>query len=289
MNFSPTRAVPAVPRCQAVAVLVDGENISAAQADSILSRAGEIGPLTVLRVYGDARRLGAWHEQADFRLIHAHSGKNVTDMLLAIEAVELSYCGAVDGFVLASNDRDFAPLAQSLRARGFPVLGLTGAKAPAAFVRACTSTASLTAPEPVAPAPGLAQSARDLLSVTPMHPNTLLQVLRSAGFTLPDDEHERHRLLKAAIPELMVSGSGIDKRLYLALPAPAPAPLNNAILALLAKGPQSPGGLGKWLKEKGLDRPDPTVPWSTYLARHLPQITITGTGNDTRFALASKP
>lgn len=305
MDFSPNRAVPAAARCQAVALLVDGENIAAAQADRILSLARNLGTLTVLRVYGDARRLGAWHERPDFRLMHAHSGKNVTDMLLAIEAVELSYSGSVDGFVLASNDRDFAPLAQALRARGFPVLGLAGAKVPDAFLRACSATACLTAPDQK-PAPprqlarpdaqseaAIAQAARTLLLRSPMDPAAFGHAMQAAGHTLPDGYARWRSFLRAKIADFAITGSGNTTLLQVTSrtqtpPAAALSALDAEILALITKAPQTPLTLGKHLKARNLVRAAPNTPWAKYLASKLPQITITGTGNDTRFTLESK-
>ena len=47
--------------------------------------------------------------------MHAGTGKNASDLLLALDAVELALRGDVDHFVIASSDGDFSHLALRLR------------------------------------------------------------------------------------------------------------------------------------------------------------------------------
>lgn len=89
MNISaPAPCVPFSERaasCRAVALLVDGENVPCDFAGPLIAHARKtLGPITVLRVYGDATRLNGWREAAGYRLVHAHAGKNVADMLLTV-------------------------------------------------------------------------------------------------------------------------------------------------------------------------------------------------------------
>ena len=211
---------PLLRACRAVALLIDGQNLPATLAPSALTAARSLGPLAVRRVYGDARSLGAWHDVPGLRVQHAHAGKNVTDMLMTIEAMELAFDGQVDGFALASADRDFAPLAQALRARGFPVLALVGGQAPAEFVESCTAMVRLTAPRtPPAPVPETLEScARTLLGKAPLHPKDFAQALKGKGFAKPADSASWSAWAKATFPGLTVTGQGDDKRLSLPRP-----------------------------------------------------------------------
>ena len=72
-----------------VAVLVDGDNFSGKHAALILKVAKDMGDPTVVRVYADAQRQSDWHKVVGFRLIHAGTGKNASDLLLVIDAMEL--------------------------------------------------------------------------------------------------------------------------------------------------------------------------------------------------------
>lgn len=52
------------------------------------------------------------------RFVHSGIGKNATDMLICIEALDLLARGAVRGIILATSDGDFTHLALHLRERG---------------------------------------------------------------------------------------------------------------------------------------------------------------------------
>ncbi|SNS24656.1 NYN domain-containing protein [Tropicimonas sediminicola] len=120
-----------------VALLIDGDNISADHAPEILRLARKAGELRILRVYGDACKLPKWDAVPGLRMVHSGRGKNATDMLLAIEAMEIAFAGACGTVVLVSSDGDFTHLAQHLRERGVAVLGIGEAKAPESFRRSC--------------------------------------------------------------------------------------------------------------------------------------------------------
>lgn len=127
-----------------VAVLVDGENIPADHAGTLLALGQQHGPTTIRRVYGNAKILPKWDAAAGFRLIHSGTGKNATDMLLCIEAMQLAQEGGVGTFVIASSDRDFTHLAHHLRERGFTVMGLGSAAVQNTFGAACSAFTPLT-------------------------------------------------------------------------------------------------------------------------------------------------
>lgn len=120
-----------------VAVLVDGDNISARYAGRVLSEARTWGRIDVARVYVAAGE-SAWLSMPGYRAIYASCGKNSTDMLLCIDAMELELVGGIEAFVLVTSDRDYTHLALRLRERGLAVLGLGEAKAPEEFRLACS-------------------------------------------------------------------------------------------------------------------------------------------------------
>lgn len=121
-----------------VALLIDGENISARLAGKIVLAASKFGQLVVRRVYGDVCGAQNWSSTSGFKLVHTRAGKNSADILLSIDAVELSHTGVVERFVVASSDGDFCHISDHLRERGFDVFGIGEHKAPAGFRDACT-------------------------------------------------------------------------------------------------------------------------------------------------------
>ena len=121
-----------------VAVFVDGDNVSPGYSPWVLQRAGKLGRVDVARVYADAAHFPAWSVKAGFRVIHAGSGKNATDILLCMDAVEVALLSTFESFVIATSDRDFTHLAQRLRERGSVVLGLGESKCHDAFRGACS-------------------------------------------------------------------------------------------------------------------------------------------------------
>ena len=157
-----------------VAVLVDGDNIGADHATAIAANGAALGAVVARRVYGNVHLLPRWDAQPGFRIIHAGSGKNATDMLLVIEALDLAHRQAAEAFVIATSDRDFSHLAHHLRERGAHVLGLGEAKAPDGFRAACSEFEELCCmaktarpcshamPEAVQPSGPLRLSAMDI-------------------------------------------------------------------------------------------------------------------------------
>lgn len=121
-----------------VALLVDGDNVSAKHAGRIIMAACRHGDITIRRVYGNASTANGWTAAPGFRFVHAGCGKNATDVLLAIEAVALSHVGTAEVFAVATSDGDFSHLAHHLRERGFPVIGIGEEKAAEGWRKACT-------------------------------------------------------------------------------------------------------------------------------------------------------
>jgi len=133
-----------------IAVLVDGDNISAVHSEQVLAEAARLGRVDVARVYVAANTNSTWLITPGYRAMHAGVGKNAADLLLCIDAMELALTGGLETFVIASSDGDFTHLAQRLRERGQHVLGLGEAKATKAFRMACTQFITLKTPQPCA-------------------------------------------------------------------------------------------------------------------------------------------
>ncbi len=128
-----------------LALLIDAENICADQVDQVIDAASQYGCITLKRAYGNWQKdaLKKWPPVLKHHAIKAVqqfdyvSGKNTTDIALVIDAVSLLYQGHYDGFVIASSDSDYTPLAIHLRERDVLVIGIGEEKALDAFRRSC--------------------------------------------------------------------------------------------------------------------------------------------------------
>lgn len=121
-----------------MAVLIDGDNISAEYAKTILSVCGRYGRVDIARVYFNARNGGSWLDFPGVRAVHAGIGKNASDLLLTVDAMEIALARDFDIIAVASSDGDFSHLVQRLRERGVTALGLGEPKAPASFRANCS-------------------------------------------------------------------------------------------------------------------------------------------------------
>lgn len=122
-----------------IAVMVDGDNVSPVHAQFILTEAAKLGRVDVARVYASGARPTDWFAMAGYRAVHSGSGKNSTDLLLCIDAMELALCNGFETFVVAASDGDFSHLAHRLRERGLHVVGMGEEKAPNVFRLACSA------------------------------------------------------------------------------------------------------------------------------------------------------
>jgi hypothetical protein len=130
--------VEGAPMGQRVAVFVDGENLGSTHAARIMRIAAERGQVLLARVYGNLAKLNGWSEATHYSVVHTGSGKNATDILLALDAFDLALQGRFDTCIIASSDRDFSHLAVKLRERGLRAVGAGEAKTPAQFTTKCT-------------------------------------------------------------------------------------------------------------------------------------------------------
>ena len=128
-----------------VAVLIDDENVGLGSVQWLFDQVSNLGRILVRRAYSD------WSKGADQRdqllqlgiePVHVFqtpgSGKNASDIRLAIDAIDLLFSSPVDTFVVVSGDADFLPLVNKLRASGKMVVGAGRQKSVSAtLVKAC--------------------------------------------------------------------------------------------------------------------------------------------------------
>ena len=128
-----------------LAVLVDGDNAQPKLLGDIQLEASRHGKATVRRIYGDWTKdtMKAWHDEANKHAFHAVNqlnytvGKNATDSLMIIEAMDILHSGTVDGFCIVSSDSDFTGLAKRIREQGIFVMGIGKMSTPQSFRNAC--------------------------------------------------------------------------------------------------------------------------------------------------------
>jgi hypothetical protein len=124
-----------------LAMLIDGDNVSASYMPLIMREAEAIGVVATRRLYGQFKtdRMKSWLKQLDiFDLTPVNvspltRGKNATDMKLVIEAMDMLNGRGFDGFVIASSDGDFTPLVARIRANAVACYGFGMKKAPAGY------------------------------------------------------------------------------------------------------------------------------------------------------------
>lgn len=119
-----------------IALLIDGDNISSAYIDVILSELGNWGTVTYKRIYGDWSdpRMKSWRDVllensiTPMQQFPNRKGKNATDTALIIDAMDILYSGNTDAFCIITGDSDFTHLVTRLRESGQFVIGMGSAK-----------------------------------------------------------------------------------------------------------------------------------------------------------------
>jgi len=112
-----------------VMLLIDADNVSADVIEQAVAHLLEAhGALHVRRAYCTAD--SALKHQAAFRrlsikpMVNLSTGKNSTDIALAVDALDLVLAERPDVVAIASSDSDFAPLVARLREKGCRVVGI---------------------------------------------------------------------------------------------------------------------------------------------------------------------
>ena len=131
-----------------IAILIDADNISHALVGDIFRAACAIGEPIVRRAYGMVNCFssqGGWSQaQREYGIVARPqvsnvSGKNVADIALAVDAMEILYKSQCQDICIVSNDSDFTAVAAKIREGGKLVHGIGGPKTPESSRVACTS------------------------------------------------------------------------------------------------------------------------------------------------------
>ena len=112
-----------------VMLLIDADNLSLdVMEQAVRLLLNQHGGLHVRRAYCTAESAVA--NQAAFKrlgikpMVNLATGKNSTDIAMAVDAIDLVLAERPDVVVIASSDSDFAPLVQRLREKGCVVRGI---------------------------------------------------------------------------------------------------------------------------------------------------------------------
>ncbi len=128
-----------------VAVLIDGDNISAKYAESIKQEALQYGNIKVFRLYGSVNSPNTkrWYpvmpKQGIMPVLQISyaSGKSIADQALTIDVMDLLHSDSIDIFCIASSDSDFTKLVYRLKESGKIVIGMGESKTKEALAKAC--------------------------------------------------------------------------------------------------------------------------------------------------------
>lgn len=124
------------------AVLIDVDNISYSNANSILDEIRQGGEIVICRAYGDwsSDRLATWKKQcldlAIRPMMQIQDGKNSSDGLIFIDAMEIRSMQPcpVNAFCIVSTDSDFSSLSTRLREYGYFVVGIGNENAKKSYI-----------------------------------------------------------------------------------------------------------------------------------------------------------
>jgi len=128
-----------------IAILIDGDNISAKYAEYIKQEALQFGNVKIFRLYGsvNSQNVKTWYKVMPLQgivpvlQISYANGKSITDQALTIDAMDLLYTGDIDVFCIISSDSDFTKLVYRLKEAGKTVIGMGEKKTKEALAKAC--------------------------------------------------------------------------------------------------------------------------------------------------------
>jgi hypothetical protein len=188
-----------------VALLIDADNLSADVIEQAIAHLlNQFGAIHFRRAYCSPQKavdlMDLFRRHSIRPMVNVPTGKNSTDIALAVDAIDLAMSERPGVVVIGSSDSDYAPLAQRLREKGCRVLGIgqagkTGSESPLAYddfidiahrkvtapvkaspvprarAAAPRSRAAVAAPVPVqpppAPVPALPADVLDVLDAVP--------------------------------------------------------------------------------------------------------------------------
>jgi hypothetical protein len=178
-----------------VALLIDADNLSGDVIEQAIAHLLKtFGAIDFRRAYSSPQKViehtELFRRHAIRPMVNVPTGKNSTDIALAVDAIDLAISERPDVVVIASSDSDYAPLAQRLREKGCRVLGIgqagkTGSESPLAYdefidlAHRKAPRAAEPAPRP-APAPrARAQSSRAKPAAAPALPAEVQEILQA--------------------------------------------------------------------------------------------------------------
>ena len=143
------RLFAAKPR---IALLIDADNASMRSIESLTAKLSSIGDVNMIRAYGNwSTPIKAWKTElakSFIKPVHIFSstaGKNSSDILMVIDAMDIMNSDGFDTICIMSADSDFTPLAIRIRESGMKVIA-AGSKAHmiSGLINACNSVIDLT-------------------------------------------------------------------------------------------------------------------------------------------------
>jgi len=134
-----------------LALLIDADNVSHDLIGTIMKQAHLLGNPILRRAYGDWSKLALkkWRVAAaaqGISLVQATpmaSGKNASDMVMVIDALDILATNAQQGFAIVSTDSDFAPLVTRIKESGTKVFGMGRSNACEGYKAMCTKYIAL--------------------------------------------------------------------------------------------------------------------------------------------------
>ena len=114
---------------QRIALLIDADNVSADVIDQAVERVLQLhGAIHVRRAYCTTElalaNLPLFKRHSIRPIVNLSTGKNSTDIALAVDAIDMVVTERPDLVVIVSSDSDFAPLVIRLREKGCRVEGI---------------------------------------------------------------------------------------------------------------------------------------------------------------------
>ena len=131
------------PSSARVALLIDADNLSGDVIEQAIAHLLKtFGSIHFRRAYCSPQKvmehMDLFRRHSIRPMVNVPTGKNSTDIALAVDAIDLAITERPGVVVIGSSDSDYAPLAQRLREKGCRVLGIgqagkTGAESPLAY------------------------------------------------------------------------------------------------------------------------------------------------------------
>lgn len=176
-----------------VAVLVDCDNTSPEILEHALRVAAQFGRVVLRRGYGNHATLANKWQDALVRVAFTPclqyqyaSGKNTSDIALALDALEALFDRRADTFCLVTSDSDFAYLCRKLRERGATVHIIGEAKTPDALRNASDQFFEWMPPEPPQPVEAGTSSKTVSAGKPKQRPKSVVSAVKLLAADTPD-------------------------------------------------------------------------------------------------------